>query len=412
MSEIWSKVEILAPSRERGQLEEFLLAKDRGATRPFSEQRIRALAQFSQAILQDRSIGKDPSCVALAYWLRKAGIDKIQTKFESFAKLEEDVVLVPVGRVFHIAPANVDTLFVYSWALSFLCGNANLVRLSMKPSEIVQGLIRLLGERMEKEPALATDNLFVTYEHDAAISERLSAWCTHRIVWGGDETAKALRAVPLAPHASERVFASKFSYAVLSADGWIAASPEQRAKLACAFFNDAFWFDQMACSSPHALFWIGEKEQARKAMRSFDAALGEELQRRDHEAGAATATKRRSFAFALAANEQVKVDLRSGDFVSIERLEHGCATKEVCGGGVFQHAHAKSVADVAAFASERDQTVTHFGLSAEELRTLALEAGSRGVDRVVPIGEALAFDSNWDGFSLVQDFLRRVTVRS
>ena len=39
------------------------------------------------------------------------------------------------------------------------------------------------------------------------------------------------------------------------------------------------------------------------------------------------------------------------------------------------------------------------------------EAGARGLDRVVPIGEALAFDTVWDGFDLVDDMLRRVRVR-
>ena len=30
----------------------------------------------------------------------------------------------------------------------------------------------------------------------------------------------------------------------------------------------------------------------------------------------------------------------------------------------------------------------------------------------VPVGEALAFDTTWDGYDLIGDFLRRVTVRS
>ena len=33
------------------------------------------------------------------------------------------------------------------------------------------------------------------------------------------------------------------------------------------------------------------------------------------------------------------------------------------------------------------------------------------LDRVVPIGEALAFDVVWDGFHLIDDVLRRVRVR-
>src|SRR5229473_1854189 len=36
----------------------------------------------------------------------------------------------PRGLVFHVPPANVDTIFVYSWALSALAGNRNVVRIS------------------------------------------------------------------------------------------------------------------------------------------------------------------------------------------------------------------------------------------------------------------------------------------
>ncbi len=63
------------------------------------------------------------------------------------------------------------------------------------------------------------------------------------------------------------------------------------------------------------------------------------------------------------------------------------------------------------FIDEGDQTVTHWGIDAESLRGFAGLAGGRGLDRIVPIGEALAFDVVWDGFHLVDDMLRRVRVR-
>ena len=86
--------------------------------------------------------------------------------------------------------------------------------------------------------------------------------------------------------------------------------------------------------------------------------------------------------------------------------------REACGGGLFTHVRADDVTQVGAFGQPHDQTVTHFGLSPAELATLARQAGTRGVDRLVPIGEALAFDTTWDGYDLIGDFLRRVTVRA
>lgn len=405
------KVEVLAPRDGAASLEAFLGSKELLGGRPFDEKRLRSASQLSQAILQDALLKSDPSCVALGYWLRAANLAKLRERFEAQQKLEPETLFVPAGKVFHVAPANVDTLFVYSWALSFLCGNANLVRLSTKPSRIVQGLLGAISKQMESDELLARSNRFVTYEHDAAASEALSLWCTHRIVWGGDETAKAFRAVPLSPHASERSFASKFSYAVIAVEKWLEASAAQKAKLAAAFFNDAFWFDQMACSSPQVIFWLGGRDRMKPALASFEETLEAELRSRKHETDASASMKRLSFAFGLAAQSAVAVRLHEGSFVSIEQMDRRELSKEICGGGAFRHAHAGAISQIAEFAGQEDQTVTHFGLSPEQVRELALDLGSRGVDRVVPIGEALAFEPNWDGFSLVQDFLRRVVVR-
>lgn len=85
--------------------------------------------------------------------------------------------------------------------------------------------------------------------------------------------------------------------------------------------------------------------------------------------------------------------------------------KDVCGGGLLRHLPVARLSDVLEFIDERDQTLTHWGLEAEALRDFAAGAGARGLDRLVPIGDALAFDVVWDGFHLIDDMLRRVRVR-
>jgi hypothetical protein len=85
--------------------------------------------------------------------------------------------------------------------------------------------------------------------------------------------------------------------------------------------------------------------------------------------------------------------------------------KDVCGGGLVRHVPIARVSDILDFIDEGDQTVTHWGIEGEALREFAAGAGARGLDRVVPIGEALAFDAVWDGFHLVDDMMRRVRVR-
>ena len=71
-----------------------------------------------------------------------------------------------------------------------------------------------------------------------------------------------------------------------------------------------------------------------------------------------------------------------------------------------------SLKEIAQNVDDGDQTLTHFGFEITELIELAHLVGPKGLDRIVPIGEALAFESIWDGFDLIEDCLRRVTVRT
>lgn len=377
---------------------------------PFAPGAIAAVDALSAAFLADPVLRQDPASVAVAFWMRRAQLSRLAAEFERRAQADLSVVRVPVGRVFHLAPANVDTLFLYSWALSFLCGNANVVRLSQDRPPIVDAMLRAIDGLARERPGIRDRNRFVTYAHDREATTAISAWCAHRVIWGGDETVAALRGLPLHPHASERTFGSKFSYSVVSASRYLEAGAEARARVAEGFFNDLFWFDQMACSSPHVLFWVGGEDEADAAADAFDERLQAEVERRGFMPSAASAVHRRAFAFDLAADADVRVTLERPGFVTVRVRDERALAREICGGGLLRHARLERLEVLAGYARESDQTVTHFGFEPAELRALAAAIGLRGVDRIVPVGEALAFDVVWDGFDLLDDFTRRVRV--
>jgi hypothetical protein len=403
-------VRLLAPAGGVQPLASLLAALGEPGV-PFSASRCRTLGQLSRAVLQDGRLRADAASVALGYWLRRANVDRLAQEFERRRDAAPDTVFVPVGRVFHVAPGNVDTVFIYSWALSYLCGNQNVVRVSGRESDVLARLLEVLSSLMRDDAELAAGNRFLTYEHDHAVSEALSRWATHRVVWGGDDTVALFRTIPLSAHASERTFGSKFSYGVLSTAAYLGTNEETADRLAAGFFNDIFWFDQMACSSPHLLFWVGPPEQMDPALDRFHRTLAREIERRGYRGAASSALHRLNFVFDLACETDLRADLDHKEFLAVRLPDGAVWRKEVCGAGLFTHVRADDLAQVAEFGDAGDQTVTHFGFPPEELRALAQRAGARGVDRLVPIGEALAFDVTWDGYDLVGDFLRRVTVR-
>ncbi|HEX6107204.1 MAG TPA: acyl-CoA reductase [Gemmatimonadales bacterium] len=409
--EVAARVRVLAPTGDGSGLAAFLDATHDSRAEPFAPARLDTLGRLSAALLADPMLRQDPATVSVAYWLRRAQLARLVEEHARRAAAEPDVLRVPVARVLHLAPSNVDTLFLYSWAVAYLCGNASVVRLSQEYGAVVAGLLRVIDALAADDPELAAANRFVTYGHDDAITTALSAWCAHRVIWGGDETVAAVRPLPLPSHASERVFGSKYSFAVLDAARYRAAPEEERDRIAAGFFNDLFWFDQMACSSPHVLFWVGPPEAGATAAREFERDLQAEVTRRRFTPPVSSAVHRRSFAFGLAASSDVRVVLEHPGFIGVDIRDRAALDKEMCGGGLFRHVSVPALGDVVEFVDEGDQTLTHWGFEDEALREIAMRAGARGLDRVVPIGQALAFDLVWDGFHLVDDMLRRVRVR-
>jgi hypothetical protein len=423
-------VEILAPKVSADCLAEFLENKEHKPENkkvlPFDAALIEIVATLGQHILKHKILRQDSASVALAYWMRRSQIDRLkQVHFSPLQHYKEmEVLYVPVGRVFHVAPANVDTLFMYSWTLSFLTGNESVVRVSGKSSQVVAALLECLNIVMALSPLLRERNRFVTYPHDDSTTAAFSAWCSHRVVWGGDETVAKIRQIALPPYASERVFGSKFSYALFSPGAVLELSETDLSRLVEGFFNDVFWFDQHACSSPHYIFWVGSEVLPIKVVDKIEKALTLEMQRRNYETSVGDAAQKINAAFACAvdvcingpSHQSVAVRWNEGMFTSVrhnnfsDQLLSNLSKREVCGGGFVQHVPLPSFADLSEFVSRQDQTVTYFGFSKEELHNAALVLGRLGADRIVPVGQALNFSPFWDGFDLVSDFLSRVTV--
>jgi hypothetical protein len=82
-------------------------------------------------------------------------------------------IVKPRGTVFHLAPSNVDTIFVYSWMLSLLTGNQNIIRLSSKEQPQTKELLAILLDVL-KDPAyalIAERTMLMTYEHDKQLTD-------------------------------------------------------------------------------------------------------------------------------------------------------------------------------------------------------------------------------------------------
>lgn len=405
------KIQQLAP--DLGMVELAVLLDDlrsRPCLRPFAPEVLEFCTAFSQALFKDAEARRFPALQALAFRMRKAELVRLRQDFE---RLESsNVLLAPRGLVFHLPPTNVDTVFIYSWLMAVVTGNQNVIRLSTRAPEQTGVICRLFRETQSVAGgAVAGNTAIIQYGHEREITAAVSAACDVRIIWGGDASVEAVRSVPLPPHAKELTFPDRYSFAAIHADPYLALDTAGRVSLAEAFFNDTYWFDQMACSSPRLVVWCGSPEASNACAESFWQHLREHLARKAYEIETGTRLNQFTFSCRAVLDQGVAGYQRLADGLTLLRLERlDTVTREHPGGGLlFQYA-APSLAEVAAFVQRRDQTMCAFGFTQEELRAFARLVNGRGVDRIVPLGQALTFDYRWDGYNLLQELTRHVYI--
>jgi len=402
-------IEVLAPRGDTSAVERLLAAPPRQYEEPFSPRRRTALSRISQAIFAEPNLRGDAAAAALAFWLRASHLDQIQARFRDVYAAKPHVVPTPLGLVFHIAPANVDTMFLYSWALSFLCGNSNLVRLSTRRSVLLERLLDCWTWAIQIDPLLRDANALVTYPHDDETTARISAAVQMRVIWGGDQTVARIRQVPLNPHARQRTFSSKLSLTVIDSHAYHATADQQRQQLADAFAADILPFSQWACSSPHLVVWFGPGN-CTQLRNLFQRHLIAALQKRGAAADVSAVVDRRGRAFDLFAQNRATLVEDAPELLTLSATATAPLADYQCGGSTVTHAATAKLADLASLIDDSVQTVTYFGLDPEQRRRFACELGARGADRLVPVGQALSFDSAWDGHDLIGDFLNEVYV--
>jgi len=383
------------------------------ATFPFDPQVKAMVTAFSRRLAQDVPARAFAEIVALAHWLRPRAIQDLESTFR--AGLPPGTVALGRGMALHFAPGNVDTIFLYSAMLSVLAGNVTVVRVSGRASPQIELLTRVLNSVLDDPvfSAVTARIRIVRYAHDAAITAALSAACDLRVIWGGDASVQQIRAFPLSPRARDLPFPDRWSLSVIDA-GALTAPDVDLSAVARAFANDAFWFGQMACSSPRLVLWHGDEAQAQVAARIF----WPEVQRQAQSF--APGMRAVQFMDKLVAQCSAVINGTAqhirptgGNLVSVagmDRLRLPESALLHIGGGLFWEAHLPHLNALSPLLDRRSQTISSFGMGTQAWCDWVQQEAAL-IDRIVPLGQALQFDTVWDGQDLLRDFTRLVALR-
>ena len=354
---------------------------------------------LSKKLMESREARQYPDVIAYAFWIRKAHMEQARMAYQTGAQR------VGRGIAFQIAPSNIPVQFAVSMTYALIAGNASIVRISDKEFEQVDIICQTLRAVMlDAYPCMAPYICIVRYAHDDTITQLLSDMCGARMIWGSNSTISAIRKTQARPRCLDLGFADRYSIAVIDSDDYL---KQDRDAIARDFYNDTYFSDQNACSSPRLVVWTGHSIPEAKEV--FWGALADMVSEKYKMDPICASEKLLKVAVCAARYPGVKAVKKDNLLVRIELpvlYEDIMGFRGNC--GFFFECNAERLTDIVPILKEDCQTIAYIGGIEEELRKVIANSGAKGVDRIVRVGHAADISFVWDGLDLPNVLSRQI----
>ncbi len=389
---------------------DFDLATSGDAFIIFNDTAFKFLVSLSDSILRDPASREHGDVVAFAYWCRKSNLMQLKSMYET------PLVRKGRGLVLHIAPSNVPINFAFSFAFSLLAGNSNIVRLPSKhfPQEEYFFKHYNLIAAMTDFKQVRDSNAFIKYSRGSETTEQLSKIADARVIWGGDKSVQEISNIQTPPHSIDVCFVDKYSFSLIDSGSILKLADSDLQNLASRFYNDAYIFDQNACSSPRTIFWVGTKKDVEDAQTRFWFELELIVEKR-YEIEHSSRVKKYLDLCILSADpnyDSLNFKIKNTLVTRIEAMAFDSIYLDMQNRyGTFIEIRLDALGFLPQVLNPKVQSVTYFGFDKNELERLVTSANLKGIDRLVPIGHALDMDIRWDGYDLPIALSRVITIK-
>lgn len=376
---------------------------------PFDARITGFLAALSASLLKSREVKAYADVTAFAFFCRRANLERMRAEYDS--ELDQRVGR---GLCFHIAPGNVAVNFAFSLVSALLSGCVSVVKASSRDFAQTRLICAAMGELLNDQHADMKPYINVVRypRDDQATTERLSAACDVRVIWGGDETVRRVRQAPLAPRATEITFPDRYS--LLCADAAYVQEMDEKAlaQAALGFYNDTYLTDQNACTAPRLVYWLGAGDVLAQARARWWQAVRACAAPRYALAPVVAMDK---LTMACSAGMELKgahIEPESDNLltrVRVDTLSPDIDRFRAPGGFFVEYADQRLDA-LAPVVKRSYQTVSYLGVQPQMLKAFVIGHGLCGIDRIAPVGHTMDFSLVWDGVDLIRAMSRRVTA--
>ena len=365
------------------------------------------LEEFSKELMRDNSLKKYPDLKTLGFWCRKQNIYNLKKKnFIGKTRLG-------LGLIFHITPSNIPTNFAYSLIFGLITGNSNIVKVPSKKFEQITIVCKILNKLLKKAKFNLIKKMIsiVRYSDNPEFTQKISSICNARLIWGGNESIKNIRTFKLQERSIDIAFADRYSFCFLDSKKILKASEYEINQLVSKFYNDTYLVDQNACSSPHLIVWFGK--EMKKARLRFWNLLNKIVEKKYDLPDLASIYKFNQLCGNIIKFKNIKKQERFGNSIYTIMLKDLDKNPDNLKGkwGFFYEFETSNLKKIAKYINNKYQTLSYYGLEKEKLKNFVLENNLSGIDRIVPVGQALEISLNWDGYDINSALTRIVEIK-
>ena len=379
--------------------------KERNAN-PFNKISIEFLSSFSKEIFKEKKTKKYSDIITLGFWCRKQNLENLKKIYlDNFFR-------TGLGILFHVPPRNVPITAIYSFIFGVISGNSNLIRISDPKLENIKLILKILGKLLsnKKFKIIKETNCFINYEQNDDISNLLSKQVDGRLIWGGDKTIEKFKNFSTKPNCTDLMFGDKYSLSILNSKIIFKFDKTKFNKFIENFYNDIFLMDQNACSSPHLICWT--ENSSKKEINIFWNKLDKFVQKKYLISDFITSRRYLTLNKIQMGNKNLKLLKNSKNFYvfNLKKLSKNTDNLRGFAGIIFQY-HLKSINEILHLLSRKIQTISYLGLQKNDFLKILSSNKLKGIDRIVPVGQALNVDLKWDGYNIIERLTRVIDIK-
>ena len=177
------------------------------------------------------------------------------------------------------------------------------------------------------------------------------------------------------------------------------------------FYNDTYLVDQNACSSPHLILWLGK--ESKKAKSKFWNHLYYYVSNKYNLTESASIDKFTRLCENVLLTKNLKNYKKYGNSIYTVNLKFLNKDIHTLRGkwGIFYEYNTKTLNKIKKYINTKYQTLTYFGLNKQTLKNFVIKNHIQGIDRIVPIGQALDIGLFWDGHDINKVLSRVIDIK-